>query len=122
MCASIVEPKAVVSELKNVAKLWLTGKAIMKKILLISATIAVSQIVSLQMATAAKYYLCVTCSAGGPYLVGSPTPNPGGSYHTALCASNGAGTPVSMSLAPVLRGRHVCAKLAVKIDDIIKVE
>jgi hypothetical protein len=90
----------------------------MKKMLFISVAVVASQFASSQMAVAAKYYLCVTCSSGGPYLVGSPTPNPGGSYQTALCASNGAGTPVSMSVAPVLRGRHVCLSKAIKIDDI----
>jgi hypothetical protein len=122
MCVLKIQLNAELTEGLNGLLHGLTGNATMKKILLISVAVVVSQITSLQMATAAKYFLCVTCSAGGPYLVGSPTPNPGGSYQTALCANNGAGTPVSMSLAPVIGGRHVCAERAVKIDDIIKVE
>ncbi len=56
-----------------------------------------------QNAQAAKYELCITCSGGGPYQVGSPTPNPGGNYLTAFCASKGAGTPVNMSPAKALK-------------------
>jgi hypothetical protein len=72
------------------------------------------------VAQAAKYDLCITCTGGGPYKVGSPTPNPGGSFLTAFCASKGAGTPVSMSLAQKVLGKNRCIGKPVKIDGIKK--
>jgi hypothetical protein len=94
----------------------------MKKMLLLSVGTALLQLASVEMSVAAKYYLCISCSAGGPYLVGSPTPNPGGSYQSSICASNGAGAPVSMTLAPVLRGKHVCFAKAVINNDLKAIE
>lgn len=74
-------------------------------------------------ANAAKYNICVTCANGGPYLVGSPTPNPGGSYYTSLCASKGAGAYVGSAPAtPLLKKNgqttYICTAKAKKIDGI----
>jgi hypothetical protein len=68
-------------------------------------------------AHAAKYDIYVNCQ-NGSYLMGSPTPNPGGSYGNSICASNNAGNLVSITMAQKLGSKTLCIQKAKKIDRI----
>jgi hypothetical protein len=66
---------------------------------------------------AAKYNLCVNC-ANGAFAVGSPTPNPGGSYGNSVCASHNAGALISITTAKKFNDRYLCISKAKVIDGI----
>jgi hypothetical protein len=81
--------------------------------------VAIADLLS-QNAYAAKYDICVNCQ-NGSYLMGSPTPNPGGSYGSSICASHNAGNLVSITMAQKLGSKVLCIQKAKAIDK-LKVE
>jgi hypothetical protein len=87
----------------------------MKKTILISASVAVLQIATLQIAAAANYKICVTCSDGEPHLMGSPTPNGDAIAMNSFCTAKNAAPAVSSHLATLVHQKngqtfYACAK------------